>query len=67
MLPVVEDISDQEIGDYIRTIKREQVNKTDISQLLAEQRQAEQENDPIRAAQIAMKIMEIRRTLKSSL
>lgn len=67
MLPVVEDISDQEIGDYIRTIKNEQVNKTDINQLLAEQRQAEQENDPIRAAQIAMKIMEIRRTLKSSL
>ncbi|MFP7477811.1 DNA primase [Terribacillus saccharophilus] len=67
MLPVVEDISDQEISDYIRTIKREQVNKTDISQLQAEQRQAEQENDPIRAAQIAMKIMEIRRTLKSSL
>ncbi|MFP7493608.1 DNA primase [Terribacillus saccharophilus] len=67
MLPVTEDISDQEIGDYIRTIKREQVNKTDVSQLLAQQRQAEQENDPIRAAQIAMKIMEIRRTLKSSL
>ncbi|WP_077308614.1 DNA primase [Terribacillus halophilus] len=67
MLPVTEDVSDQEISDYIRTIKREQVNKTDIGQLLAEQRQAEQENDPIRAAQIAMKIMEIRRTLKSSL
>ncbi|GGC91971.1 DNA primase [Thalassobacillus devorans] len=66
MMPVNQDISDREINDYIRLIRSEQSDKTDIRTLEEEQKQAEQQNDPIKAAEIAMKIIQLKRQLRST-
>lgn len=64
MIPLNEDISDQEINDYIWTILAENKDMTAIRKLKEEQRQAEKQSDPIKAAKIAMEIIEIQKQLK---
>lgn len=64
MLPVFEDISDKEIEDYLSIIRTESNDVTSIKALRREQKLAEQQNDPIKAAQIAMQIIEIQKQLK---
>ncbi|WP_370458059.1 DNA primase [Thalassobacillus sp. CUG 92003] len=66
MMPVLDEISDQEINDYIYTIQAEQSNKHDIQSLKAEQKKAEQQNEPIRAAEIAMEILQLKQQMKQS-
>src|SRR5699024_4704781 len=64
MTPILDDISDQEIKDYIRIIKRQTNEVPSLNKDLEEQKLAEQQNDPIKAAQIAMQIIEIQKQLK---
>ncbi|WP_226036929.1 DNA primase [Aquibacillus saliphilus] len=66
MMPVNNDISDKEINDYIRIISSEQSDKAKIKSLRAEQKNAEKQNDPVKAAQIGMQILEIQRQIKNS-
>lgn len=61
MLPVDENISDQEIDDYIREIQVEQHDMATIRELKEAQRQAEKQSDPIKAAKIATEIIEIQK------
>lgn len=64
MIPVLENISDKEISDYIRIIRAENSSKDSIQALKEEQKLAEQQNDPIKAARIAMEIIELQKQLK---
>ncbi|CDQ39631.1 MULTISPECIES: DNA primase [Virgibacillus] len=64
MLPVQEDISDQELNDYIRIIRTKNSDMDTIKSLKDQQKMAEQQQDPIKAAQIAMQIIEINKQLK---
>lgn len=64
MYPTLENISDQEISDYIRIIKVQNDDYVHIQTLKEEQRLAEQQSDPLKAAQIAMQIIEIKKQLK---
>ncbi|MBM7554740.1 DNA primase [Thalassobacillus pellis] len=66
MMPVQDEISDREINDYIRLIRTEHSDKQGIKSLEEQQKQAEQQNDPIKAAEIAMKIIQLKRQLKGS-
>lgn len=65
MIPVDENISDQEINDYIREIQAEHHDMATIRELKEAQRQAEKQSDPIKAAKIAMEIIEIQKQLKN--
>ncbi|WP_090871496.1 DNA primase [Oceanobacillus limi] len=65
MLPVYEEISDAEINDYIRIIRSQSSEVASIKQLKDEQRLAEQQQDPIKAAQIAMQIIELKKQVKN--
>jgi DNA primase len=58
------DISDKAVNDYIRIIQNESSTGVSLKQLKAEQRLAEQQKDPIKAAQIALKIIELQRQVK---
>lgn len=66
MIPTNHNISDKEINDYIRIIHAENSDMASIKVLRQEQRLAEQQSDPIKAAQIAMQIIEIQKQLKNS-
>ncbi|WP_430785212.1 DNA primase [Virgibacillus flavescens] len=66
MIHTDENISDKEINDYIRIIRAENSDVASIKKLKQEQRLAEQQQDPIRAAQIAMQIIEIQKQLNNS-
>ncbi|WP_404453040.1 DNA primase [Virgibacillus necropolis] len=66
MIHTDENISDKEIKDYIRIIRAENNDVASIKALKQEQRLAEQQQDPIRAAQIAMQIIEIQKQLNNS-
>ncbi|SDK53983.1 DNA primase [Sediminibacillus albus] len=66
MMPIHQDISDREINDYIRLIRNEHSDEAKIKSLKAEQKMAEKQNEPVKAAQIAMEILEIRKQLKNS-
>ncbi|WP_188631373.1 DNA primase [Lentibacillus kapialis] len=65
MMPLHDNISNDEINDYIRNIRAENSNMRDIQSLKEEQKLAEQQNDPIKAAKIAMQIIEHQRQWKS--
>ncbi|MGX4669615.1 DNA primase [Cerasibacillus sp. JNUCC 74] len=65
MLPLQEDISDKQLDDYIHMIIANQTDKVTIKSLKEQQKLAEQQNDPIKAAQIAMQIIEIKKQLKN--
>lgn len=63
MLAVSENVSDREINDYINAVKGEHLNK-EIHLLEKEQKEAERTNDPVEAAKIAMKILNIKKEWK---
>lgn len=63
---VAAEISDEEINDYIEIIRSQTDEKTRIKVFKEQQQLALQQNDPIKAAHIAMDILEIERQLKSS-
>lgn len=64
MIPITDDISDAEIKDYMHLIQLEKNEVSDIKDLKEQQKLAEQQSDHIKAAQIAMKIIEINKQLK---
>ncbi|MFC4558841.1 DNA primase [Virgibacillus kekensis] len=66
MIPVHDNISDREINDYIRLIRAEHSNKESITSLKEQQRLAEQQQDPIKAAKIAMQIIELQKQLRNT-
>lgn len=66
MAPTNKEISDQEINDYINFIRMEAQDIKSINDLLEQQKLAEQQNDPIKAAQIAMQIIKIQKVLKQT-
>ncbi|MFD1850253.1 DNA primase [Oceanobacillus bengalensis] len=66
MLPTMEEISDKEINDYVRIIQSYSNVYGRIKSLKEEQRLAEQQNNPIKAAQILVQIIEIQKQLKRS-
>ncbi len=65
MMPVLNEISDREINDYIRIILNKANDSVNIKSLKEQQKLAEQQNDPLKAAQIAMQIIEIQKHLKN--
>lgn len=62
MIPLNEPINDREIDDYIATILRYSKRAT-IDHFIQKQHEAEQANDPIKAAKIAMKVIELKRSI----
>ncbi|UFU01385.1 DNA primase [Radiobacillus kanasensis] len=65
LMPTRPDISDREISDYIKIIRTEQSDHVLIKSLRDEQKLAEQQSDPLKAAEIAMKILEIQKQIRS--
>ncbi|TRM12729.1 DNA primase [Lentibacillus cibarius] len=65
MLSEHDQITDHEINDYIRMIRAEHNNKENIQSLKEEQKLAEQQNNPIKAAEIAMRIIELQKQWKN--
>src|SRR5690625_720609 len=61
MIPISEEISEREINDYIRIISTELTDTGTINSLREEQKVAEQQNDFIKAAEIALKIINIQK------
>ncbi len=61
-----EEVSDKEIDDYIHRIRLENSDRVDIKSLEAELKRAEQHNEPIKAAEIAMKILRRKQELKNT-
>lgn len=66
MLSIEDQINEQGIKDYISVIKKQYNDITAINKYKEKQRLAEQENDPIKAAKIGMKILELQKQLKQS-
>ncbi len=64
LLPEMEEISDKALHDYIQIIKEQMSNQSAISMLKEQLKIAEQQSDPLKAAQISQQILEIRRKLK---
>lgn len=64
MDPHASEIDERAIADYIRLIRRETTDMASIKELKQAQKQAEQQNDPLQAAQIAMQIIEKQKQLK---
>jgi len=64
MLPVSDEISDKEIDDYIWMIRAYTNDSVNIRSLKEQQNLALQQNNPIKAAQFAMQIIEMRKKLK---
>lgn len=64
MSPEMDEISEEALGDYIRMVETESSDKSVIQSLKEQLKVAEQQSDPIRAAQIAEEILQIQRKLK---
>ncbi|MCM3663974.1 DNA primase [Mesobacillus subterraneus] len=62
MMPLNEELSDQELSDYIKQVLNYQ-KMLKIKEKMAEQKQAERQNDILRAAAIATEIIQLRKTL----
>ncbi|WP_079509782.1 DNA primase [Mesobacillus jeotgali] len=62
MMPLNEELSDQELSDYIKQVLNYQ-KMLKIKEKMAEQKQAERQNDFLRAAAIATEIIQLRKTL----
>lgn len=62
MMALNEEISDQELADYIKQVLNYQ-KMLKIKEKMAEQKQAERQNDFLRAAAIATEIIQLRKTL----
>ncbi|MBO8156058.1 MAG: DNA primase [Bacillaceae bacterium] len=63
LLPVSDTTSNREIQDYINVIRNEKLRK-ELHKLELEQREAERQKNPVRAAQIAMEILELKKQQK---
>ncbi|UOR12285.1 DNA primase [Halobacillus amylolyticus] len=61
-----EEVSDKEIEDYIHRIRSESSNRVDIKGLETELKRAEQHDEPIKAAEIAMEILRRKQELKNT-
>lgn len=61
-----EEISEEALSDYIRIIKRESNDIHTVDSLKKQLVKAEQEENPLKAAQIAEEILQIRRNLKNN-
>jgi DNA primase len=59
------EISDREINDYIRIIRSENSDKASIHSLKEQQLLAEKQDNPLKAAEIAVQIMEMEKQLKN--
>lgn len=66
MLPEMEEVIDKALQDYIHIIKEQTDEQSTISELKERLKVAEQESDPLKAAQIGQQILEIRRKLKKN-
>lgn len=64
MMALNEATADQEIKDYIQVIMHEGTEQQHIRLLKEELKSVERENDPIRAAEIGMKIIQLEKQLK---
>ncbi|WLV23585.1 DNA primase [Aciduricibacillus chroicocephali] len=64
MDPYAQEVDEKAITDYIRLIRQEQGDMASIKELKQAQKLAEQQNDPLQAAQIAMQIIEKQKQLK---
>lgn len=61
-----EEINEETLSDYIRMIQVESNDKRTIQSLKEQLKKAEQESNPLKAAQIANEILHIQRNLKSN-
>lgn len=66
MIPLLEEVTDQEIHDYFNIIQNQQENVVTLNKFREQQKLAMQQNDPIKAATIAMEIVAIERQLKDT-
>lgn len=64
MMPIDSEIGERELRDYVDVIRTQSGSKNDIKLLKEQQRLAEQQSDPIAAAEIAVKILELRKKMK---
>ncbi|MHA6250953.1 DNA primase [Oceanobacillus sp. CAU 1775] len=63
----MDEPNDEALRDYIRIIKEQSSDKDEIKLLKDQLKIAEQQSDPIKAAQIAQQILEIQRKLKKQI
>lgn len=66
MIPIQSNISERQIDDYLTIIQRQRNDIPSIDSYREQQKIAEQQNDHIKAAQIAMQIIEIQKQLNQS-
>lgn len=64
MQPIFNDVSNEEIDELLHHIRIQAGDMKQINAYKEQQKIAEQQNDPIRAAEIAQKMLEIQRQLK---
>jgi len=64
MIPISDEISEKEINDYLRIINSETNENEKIKLLKEQQKVAEQQNDPQKAAEIALQIIDIQKHSK---
>lgn len=64
MIPLFDHIEPAEIDDYMHVIRVESNDMKQLSDYKEQQKVAEQQNDPIKAAEIAQKMLEIQKKLK---
>ncbi|MDY0396708.1 DnaB-like helicase N-terminal domain-containing protein [Virgibacillus halophilus] len=67
MMPIDTEIGEQELRDYVQAIRVQSGSKNDIRLLKEQQRMAEQQSDPIAAAEIAVKIIELQKKVEAIL
>jgi len=65
MIPALEEINDNALNDYIRIIGEQSSDKVTIKLLKDKLKVAEQQNDPLKAAQFGQQILEIQKKLKN--
>ncbi|TCT27007.1 DNA primase [Melghiribacillus thermohalophilus] len=63
LLPVSDVTSNREIEDYVNVIKKEK-HRRELHQLEMELKEAERQNNPVKAAQIAMEVLELKKQWK---
>lgn len=63
MIPLVDNITDDEINDYIKAIRIQTNDIPTINTIRQEQKLAERQNNPLKAAKIAMQIIEIKKQM----
>lgn len=64
MIQKESEVTDQELADYIYIIQHKKQDQENVQTLRNKQKLAEQQNDPIKAAQIAMQILELEKQAK---